>query len=162
MGEADPAAFDRAILSLALTFTPIVRIADRSLFGYDISIHSAEPDLSSADALWSEAERLGRTADLGTSVRQSVAKSKVTNSILIPNNVNELFDESDLRLGSSGDPLLAVASSVVLKIGAHAPLRDMAQTTARLPTLREAGYRFAFERLRRRLRTLGRARGAPA
>jgi CheY-like chemotaxis protein len=67
------ATFERALETLWMAYQPIVRAADRSLFGYEALLRSEEKALPHPGAILDAAERLGRLDDLGRSTRAAAA-----------------------------------------------------------------------------------------
>ena len=73
LGAADQlaleASFKRALDTLWMAFQPIVRVATRSLFGYEALLRSEEKALPHPGAVLDAAERLGGLHELGRKTR---------------------------------------------------------------------------------------------
>jgi EAL domain-containing protein (putative c-di-GMP-specific phosphodiesterase class I) len=66
-------AFERALGGIWIAHQPILRVLDRSLFGYEALLRSNEPTLPHPGAVLEAAERLDRVHDVGHLVRATRA-----------------------------------------------------------------------------------------
>src|SRR5262245_21051825 len=71
--EALETRFDRALAGVWIAYQPIVLWSERIVLGYEALARSGEQSLAWPDALFSAAEKLERTWDLGRVVRARVA-----------------------------------------------------------------------------------------
>ncbi len=142
------ASFDRALDTLWMAYQPIVRIADRSIFGYEALMRSEETALPHPGAILEAAERLGRLDDLGRRTRSAASApfaEAPPGSVLFVNlHARDLMDGS-LLLPSS--PLSAIANRVVLEITERASLADVKDARAKMAALRRMGFRIAIDDL---------------
>ena len=142
------ASFERALATLWMAYQPIVRIADRSIFGYEALMRSEEKALPHPGAILEAAERLERLDDLGQRTRSAASApfaQAPPGSVLFVNlHARDLMDAS-LLLPSS--PLSAIANRVVLEITERASLGDVKDARARVAALRRMGFRIAIDDL---------------
>jgi EAL domain-containing protein (putative c-di-GMP-specific phosphodiesterase class I) len=152
LGEGDrvvlATAFNRAIDSLWMAYQPIVRVADRSLFGYEALLRSEEKTLPHPGAILDAAERLDRLNDLGRKVRGATCvpiSGAPPNALFFVNlHSRDLMDDTLL----SPDALLShVADRVVLEITERASLDGIVNVRAKLAELRKMGFRIAIDDL---------------
>jgi len=140
------ATFDRALGSLWMAYQPIVRAADASLFAHEALVRTAEVALPDPGALFDAAERLGRVAQVGWAVRDSVAALLDGDAQPRPVFVNlhplDLVDES---LFSPNSELSKRASRVVLEITERASLDRVPDVRSRIRTLKDMGFRIALD-----------------
>jgi EAL domain-containing protein (putative c-di-GMP-specific phosphodiesterase class I)/ActR/RegA family two-component response regulator len=138
--------FRRALDGLWMAFQPIVSWADRSVFGYEALVRTAEPALARPPDLIGAAERLRRLPELGRAVREAVAlhMQKASGSIFVNLHAADLLDEHLLDPQSS---LSAHASRVVLEITERAGLDEVKDARARIESLKRMGYRIAVDDL---------------
>jgi EAL domain-containing protein (putative c-di-GMP-specific phosphodiesterase class I) len=142
------ARFDSALQNLWMATQPIVSWRGRTLVAYECLARSDEPTLRSPVDLFDAAERLGRTAEIGRSIRRKVADllreasgSHVTFVNLHPN------DLEDPELLSDTGPLVPFAERVVLEITERAALERVGRLQERVATLRQLGFRVAIDDL---------------
>lgn len=141
------AHFDRALGSLWMAFQPIVHASDGRVFAREALVRSAAPVFQSPTALFAAAERLGRVADLGRSIRANVADIMVRQpleTVFVNLHAQELTDP---RLYDPGEPLSARARQVVLEITERMRLDSVDDVVRRLRVLRGLGYRIAVDHL---------------
>lgn len=142
------ASFDRALDSLWIAYQPIVRAADRSLFGYEALLRTDEAALPHPGAVLDAAERLGRVEELGRAIRATASShvsSAPTNGMLFVNlHTRDLADDT---LVSHASPLSRIADRVVLEVTERASLEEVPDARARVALLREMGYRIAVDDL---------------
>jgi len=157
MGSAHPragdragldAVFSRAMDSLWMAYQPIVRAADRTLFGYEALMRSSEPALPHPGAVLDAAERLGRIHTLGQQVRARAAAPIVQcepeTCLFVNLHASDLADEALL---DSGAPLSQIAPRVVLEVTERASLDDVPDVRGRVQALRAMGFRIAVDDL---------------
>ena len=142
------ASFERALDTLWMAYQPIIRTADRSLFGYEALLRSEEKALPHPGAVLDAAERLGRLHDLGRRIRTAACApiaGAPDGAVLFVNlHSHDLMDASLLATDS---PLSGVASRVVLEITERASLDHVKDVRARIATLRQNGFRIAIDDL---------------
>jgi EAL domain-containing protein (putative c-di-GMP-specific phosphodiesterase class I) len=141
-------AFDRSLSTMWLAYQPIVRVSDRSLFGYEALLRSGEPALPNPGAMLDAAERLGQLTDLGQRVRAAVA-AKVGEAepkavIFVNLHARDLLDET---LFSRSSALAAFAHRVVLEVTERASLDVVHDAVAKVAELRRMGFRIAIDDL---------------
>ena len=121
--------FAAALRTLWIAYQPIVSWSKRSTFAYEALVRNEEPTLRSPPDLFEAAERLGRTQDLGRTVRARVAdtldRDPVAGLLFINLHAMELADDS--------------------LISPDAPLSRHA--SRRVAQLRALGYRIAVDDL---------------
>ncbi len=150
LGIADPfaleASFERALDSLWMAYQPIVRVADRSLFGFEALLRSEEKALPHPGAILDAAERLGRLDDLGRRIRAAacapVPGAPSESMFFVNLHARDLVDETLL---SRASPLSAIAGRVVLEITERASLDGVKDARAKIAELRRMGYRIAID-----------------
>jgi CheY-like chemotaxis protein len=119
LGEGDRvvlgAAYDRALDTLWMAYQPIVRVADRSLFGYEALLRSEEKALPHPGAILDAAERLDRLTELGRKIRVAACvpiPDAPPHAVFFVNlHARDLMDGTLL---SSEAPLSLVADRIVL------------------------------------------------
>jgi EAL domain-containing protein (putative c-di-GMP-specific phosphodiesterase class I) len=142
------AAFERALTTLWMAYQPIVRVADRSLFGYEALMRSEEPALPHPGAILDAAERLGRLDVLGQTVRASasvpIPRAPGHSVFFVNLHARDLMDAT---LVSGTSPLSPFADRVVLEITERASLDGVADLRATIAELRRMGFRLAIDDL---------------
>lgn len=141
-------SFERALDTLWIAFQPIVRAADRTVFGYEALLRSSEPSLPHPGAVLDAAEKLGALPRLGRVIRQRASEPMLSGDpswILFLNLHPE--DLLDPVLHAEGTPLSALAPRVVLEITERASLHKVPDLGARVAALRERGFRVAVDDL---------------
>ena len=140
--------FARAMESLWMAYQPIVRVADRTLFGYEALMRSSEPALPHPGAVLDAAEKLGRIHALGQHVRARAAEPIVhctpETCLFVNLHASDLVDEALL---DDGAPLSLIAPRVVLEVTERASLDDVPDVKDRVQALRAMGYRIAVDDL---------------
>ncbi len=152
LGEADrvalEASFERALDTLWMAYQPIVRVADRSLFGYEALLRSEQKALPHPGAILDAAERLDRLTDLGRRIRDAASASVPDAAPQAVFFVNlHSHDLMDGTLLSSKAPLSQFASRVVLEITERASLDGVTDVRAKIAELRKMGFRIAIDDL---------------
>jgi EAL domain-containing protein (putative c-di-GMP-specific phosphodiesterase class I)/CheY-like chemotaxis protein len=142
------ASFDSALANLWMAYQPIVRVSDRSLYGYEALMRSKEPSLPHPGAILDAAERLGRLHDVGRRVRAISPGPLPTapESAFLFVNLHA-SDLADKTLVDPDSPLVRSASRVVLEITERATLDGLAGVEKRIAELREIGFRIAIDDL---------------
>ncbi len=111
------ARYQVALSTLFLEFQPIVRASDRSLFGYEAFVKSAEPTLQRPEELFDAAWRLGQVHTLGRAIRKCLAEASLAAPphVLLFLNVHP-EELNDNELWSRDGALTSIAGRVVLEI----------------------------------------------
>ena len=141
------AVFARGLRSLWMAFQPIVRASDGQLFGYEALLRTEEASFPTPGAFLEAAERLGRTPELGRSVRATVASTRFSGgapTVFVSLHARDLDDDA---LYDPAAPLSAEASRVVLEITERESLEGAANVRDRVASLRKLGYRIAVDDL---------------
>jgi EAL domain-containing protein (putative c-di-GMP-specific phosphodiesterase class I) len=142
------ASFSRVMTSVKMVYQPIVSTNERTAFGYEALMRSAEPALPSPPDVLDAAEKLGRLHSLGRQLRSIVASQAGAQPFDHAFFVNlHSADLADPDLFDAAAPLSAFAKSVVLEITERASLEGIAAVDKRLETLRDMGYRIAVDDL---------------
>ena len=140
--------FERAMESLWMAFQPIVRVADRALYGYEALMRTKEPALPHPGAVLDAAERLDRVLALGAHVRARsaapVADTGEHVALFVNLHASELADDALLATDA---PLSRMATRVVLEVTERASLDHVDDVRGRVRALREMGYRIAVDDL---------------
>jgi EAL domain-containing protein (putative c-di-GMP-specific phosphodiesterase class I) len=140
--------FERALSTLWVAYQPIVRVLDRTTFGYEALLRSEERTLPHPGAILDAAERLGRLDDLGRQIRAAacvpVAEAPRDSVFFINLHARDLMDATLL---SPRSPLSAIAARVVLEITERASLDEVKDARARVADLRRMGFRIAVDDL---------------
>ena len=140
--------FARAMESLWMVYQPIVRAADRTLFGYEALMRSSEPALPHPGAVLDAAETLGRIHALGQHVRARAAEPIVhcepETCLFVNLHASDLGDDALLDVTA---PLSLIAARVVLEVTERASLEDVPDVKGRVHALRAMGYRIAVDDL---------------
>jgi EAL domain-containing protein (putative c-di-GMP-specific phosphodiesterase class I) len=142
------ANFEGALATLSMAYQPIVRVADRTVLGYEALLRSAESSLPHPAAILDAAERLGRLDDLGRTIRAAacvpVAQAPPDSVFFVNLHARDLMDDSLL---SPRSPLSLIAGRVVLEITERASLDEVKDVRARVSALRKMGFRIAIDDL---------------
>ena len=140
--------FERALEQLWIAFQPIVRLKERSVFGYEALMRSTEPTLNNPGLVLHAAERLGRVHELGRLIRRLVAESipEAPAGALLFVNLHSV-DLNDEDLTAPNAPLSAHATRVILEITERSSLDRVPDVRSRIASLRALGYRIAIDDL---------------
>jgi EAL domain-containing protein (putative c-di-GMP-specific phosphodiesterase class I) len=142
------ASFELALETLWMAYQPIVRVSDRSLFGYEALLRSEVKALPCPGDVLDAAERLGQVHDLGRKVRAAVAAAIPGTpgpSVFFVNlHAHDLMDETLLARDS---PLSAFADRVVLEITERESLEGVKDARQKVADLRAMGFRIAIDDL---------------
>jgi EAL domain-containing protein (putative c-di-GMP-specific phosphodiesterase class I) len=152
LGVADQlalqASFERALETMWMAYQPIVRVSDRSLFGYEALLRSEEKSLPHPGAILDAAERLERLDHLGQKIRAAacvaVPDAPPQSVFFVNLHSRDLMDSTLL---SPKSPLSAIASRVVLEITERASLDGVKDPRAKIAELRRMGFRIAIDDL---------------
>jgi EAL domain-containing protein (putative c-di-GMP-specific phosphodiesterase class I) len=142
------AGFERALDTLWMAYQPIVRVSDRSIFGYEALLRTEEKSLPHPGAILDAAERLGRLDDLGRRIRAAavVSTPQAPPDAVFFVNLHS-HDLMDPALASPDAPLSAIAGRVVLEITERASLDDVTDVRGKIAELRKMGFRIAIDDL---------------
>ncbi len=142
------ARFSSALERLWMAFQPIVNWKQKTVYGYEALLRSAEPALPSPPEILDAAERLGRLNDLGRAIRHRVAAEAREARTDVKFFVNlHAADLNDDELFSSDTPLGRIASRVILEVTERASLETVKNVNQRVQKLRELGYGLAVDDL---------------
>jgi EAL domain-containing protein (putative c-di-GMP-specific phosphodiesterase class I) len=143
------AGFGRCLAALAMHFQPIVHAHDRSRFGYEALLRSADKSLPHPGAILDAAERLERVPVLGRAVRSNVARvfadAPAARGVVFVNL--HLLDLFDKQLTSPFSPLSKISRRVVLEITERTSVDGEVDLPYRVAELRERGFRIAVDDL---------------
>jgi EAL domain-containing protein (putative c-di-GMP-specific phosphodiesterase class I) len=152
LGASDRAGlevtFSHVVETLWMAYQPVVRAADRSLFGYEALLRSRAAALPSPAAVLDAAERLGRLPELGQRIRaaSAVPFSEAPEDALLFVNLHAA-DLNDPTLTSPDAALSKMAHRVVLEITERASLDRVKDPRGRIAELRSMGFRIAIDDL---------------
>lgn len=141
------AVFASGLRSLWMAFQPVVQAADGELFGYEALLRTQEASFPGPGAFLAAAERLGRTPELGRSVRSAVARTRFNGgapTVFVNLHPRDLDDEA---LYDPAAPLSAEAPRTVIEITERESLDGAEQVRERIASLRKLGYRIAVDDL---------------
>jgi EAL domain-containing protein (putative c-di-GMP-specific phosphodiesterase class I) len=151
VAAADRAAlevlFDRAMASVYMTYQPIIRTRDGSVFGWEALLRTREPAVAGPLAFIGMAEQLGRVRELSRSIRSLVcraAKHARGRVFFVNLHPDDLLDDD---LFDPAAPLSVLASDIVLEITERSPLDDVPDIKDRVRRLRALGFRVAIDDL---------------
>lgn len=141
------AVFASGLRSLWMAFQPVVQATDGAVFGYEALLRTEEASFPGPEAFLEAAERLGRTPELGRSIRAAVARTRFNGGA--PNVFVNLHprDLDDDALYDPAAPLSAETPRVVLEITERESLEGTAHVRDRIASLRKLGYRIAVDDL---------------
>jgi EAL domain-containing protein (putative c-di-GMP-specific phosphodiesterase class I) len=137
-----------AVDKLWMAMQPILSWRNRTVYAYESLLRTDEPTLRSPIDFIETAERLGRTAELGRTIRRRIAEQMAEAPASVTMFVNlhpsDLVDEELC----SGDGVLApFASRVILEVTERAALEQVPGLGAGIKRLRGLGYRLALDDL---------------
>jgi EAL domain-containing protein (putative c-di-GMP-specific phosphodiesterase class I) len=142
------ARFASAVEKMWVAAQPIVSWSGRSTFAYETLLRTDEPTLRSPLDFFDAAERLGRAAELGRTIRGRVAaqlhETPPPAHIFVNLHPADLEDE---ELYADNGALTPFASRVVLEITERAALDRIHELGSRVTRLRTLGYRIAIDDL---------------
>lgn len=141
------ARFDSALERLWMAVQPIVHCGTKSIFAYEALVRSSEETLPHPGALFDAAEALGRTVEIGRTIRAKV-------SAIVEHSPEGLFfvnlnpsDLGDEELYSDTSMLSRFADRIVFEITERSTLSGVSGLQARLDQLRSRGFRIAIDDL---------------
>lgn len=141
------ARFNTALDRLWMAYQPIVSWSQTRVFAYEALVRSGEETLASPAALFETAELLGRTAELGRTIRSRVGEiAEQTEGSLLFVNLNPV-DLNDDDLYSEDAVLRPFAHRVVFEITERSQLANINGLAGRIAKLRKRGYRIAIDDL---------------
>ncbi len=142
------ARFSSAVDKLWVAAQPIVSWSGRSIFAYETLLRTDEPTLRSPLDFFDAAERLGKAAELGRTIRQRVARQmrETPPPALLFVNLHPADLEDDELYADDG-ALTPFAKQVVLEITERAALDRIHELQSRVTRLRTLGYRIAIDDL---------------
>ncbi len=139
--------FAAALAKLRVVFQPIVRSADRSLFGYESFLRTDEDVLGSPQKLILAARALGRVGELGRATRGLIIEALRSH----PGRMETLFvnvhPEELVELTRPSEPLLSHAHRIVLEVTDRARVTGGSDANLLLGGLREVGFRLSLDDL---------------
>lgn len=156
LGRAEQTGDDRALLerrltaaigSLYVVYQPILRVRDRSVFGWEALLRTRDPALAGPVEFLHLAERLGRTQEVSRAVRTIVAgvASRSRGIMFFVNlHPDDLLDDD---LYDPESALAKRAADVVLEITELRPFDVLPDVHGRLAKLRALGFRIAIDDL---------------
>ena len=151
VATADRAAlqglFDRAMASVYLTYQPIIRTRNGTVFGWEALLRTREPAVDGPLAFIALAEGLGRVRELSRSVRSQVcraAKHARGRVFFVNLHPDDLLDDD---LFDPAARLSLLASDIILEITERSPLDAIPDVKDRIRRLRALGFRIAIDDL---------------
>ncbi|HLK91163.1 MAG TPA: EAL domain-containing protein [Polyangia bacterium] len=142
------ARFMSAVDKLWVAAQPIVSWSGRRIFAYETLLRTDEPTLRSPLDFFDAAERLGRAAELGRTIRRHIARhlqdAPSPATLFVNLHPADLEDE---ELYADDGALTPFAKQVVLEITERAALDQIHELGSRVTRLRALGYRIAIDDL---------------
>jgi EAL domain-containing protein (putative c-di-GMP-specific phosphodiesterase class I) len=141
------AALDRGLETLWMAYQPIVDWSNKSIHAFEALVRSNEATLPSPGGLFSAAQRLGRSLELGRAIRERVARdvdAAPAEYVFVNLHPSELDDD---WLYSSESALARVADHVVLEITERTALDRVPDVVRKIEFLRGMGFRIAIDDL---------------
>src|SRR5579871_89432 len=142
------ARFQSAVDKLWVAAQPIVTWSGRRIFAYETLLRTDEPTLRSPLDFFDAAERLGRAAELGRTIRRHIARhlqdAPSPATLFVNLHPADLEDE---ELYADDGALTPFAKQVVLEITERAALDQIHELGSRVTRLRALGYRIAIDDL---------------
>lgn len=137
-----------AVEKMWIAMQPIVSWRNRSVYAYEALLRTDEPTLRNPIDFIETAERLGRTAELGRTIRRRIADQmpelSADTRMFVNLHPSDLVDE---ELCSGQGALAPFAARVVLEVTERAALEQVRGVAAGVVRLRELGYRLALDDL---------------
>jgi EAL domain-containing protein (putative c-di-GMP-specific phosphodiesterase class I)/CheY-like chemotaxis protein len=144
--ESAEARLASGLRELWMAYQPIVSNSRQAVVGHEALLRTAYSEIPHPGVFLQLAERTGRTRELGREIRLAIAKSAANRpdntDIFVNLHPDDLLDP---RLLSNDEPLLALASSVVLEVTERAAIRDVNGIRDSLVQLRKRGFRIAID-----------------
>lgn len=142
------AQFDRAVEKLWIAYQPIVTWSGRRAIGYEALLRTEGEGLRDPLLLLEAARKLGRSLELGRTVRARIARDARRLPADARLFVNlQLTDLEDPDLFHRSAPLSRVADRVALEITEREPIETVDNLRGRIAKLRGLGYRLAMDDL---------------
>jgi len=142
------ARYASAVEKLWIAMQPILSWRNRTVYGYESLLRTDEPTLRNPIDFIETAERLGRTTELGRTIRRRIAdqmaEAPPSVTVFVNLHPSDLVDE---ELCSGDGALAPFASRVVLEVTERAALEQVPGLSAGVIRLREIGYRIALDDL---------------
>ncbi len=140
--------FDQALEQIWIAFQPIVHWPERTVYGHEALVRSAEPTLGNPALLFDAAERLVRVRELGRRIRAQIAKdmaaAPVDSLIFVNLHAADLAED---ELFSQSSALAPHAKRIVLEITERSSLDAIPDVRGKIAQLRALGYRIAVDDL---------------
>jgi EAL domain-containing protein (putative c-di-GMP-specific phosphodiesterase class I) len=137
--------FRTALTSLYMVYQPIVKLTQRTVFGYEALVRTRHPHLAQPAEFLDAAARVGGFPEVGREVRRAVAEDlhKLPEDCLVFVNLHaeELLDDA---LYSADNPLLDHAGRIVLELTEQGRVEGIEE---RIAVLRKRGFRIAVDDL---------------
>ena len=141
-------AFRQGLDQLWIAYQPIVDASSQETVGFEALLRSRYEPLRSPLAFLETAERINKSEQLARAVRRAAPVpwlAQHTTDMLFVNVLpTDLLDD---YLYDENEPLLKVASSVVLEITERAALDSVTDLRDRVQRLRQFGFRIAIDDL---------------
>ncbi len=148
LSEEQGKQFDNAVDSLWMAFQPIISWSGQCLAGYEALVRNDESSLAYPPALFTAAERFGRTQELSRKIRAKAAgviAALPDTSSLFVNLCPKDLDDPELYAASA--PLSRMAPRVVLELSEQMDMKTADKVRAHMADLRKMGYRIAMDDL---------------
>lgn len=147
----DPATrdvLDAAMGSIHMAYQPIFSISTGAVIAHEALMRSGDPRMPTPLHLLDAAAATGRLHHLDRRVRALVARD-IADAVGEPTVFVNLSPESldDPALYATDEPLLEIASRVVIEVTERAAVGDSESTRRRIRALRDRGFRIALDDL---------------
>jgi EAL domain-containing protein (putative c-di-GMP-specific phosphodiesterase class I) len=138
--------FDAALATMWMAYQPIMKVSDRSVFGYEAFLRTGDPILREPKVLLYAAERLGTLTLLGRTIHEravSPLRQRDGQYTLFVNLHPQ--DLQDVELWKEDSALVGLASHVVLEITERASIENLEEIKPKVVALRALGFRIAID-----------------
>jgi len=138
--------FNAALVTMWMAYQPIVKVSDRSVFGYETFLRTRDPILREPKVLLYAAERLGTLNLLGRTIHERAVRP-----LLHCDGQYTLFvnlhpqDLQDAELWNEHSALAGLAPHVVLEITERASIANLEEMRPKVVALRALGFRIAVD-----------------
>ena len=138
--------FDAALVTMWMAYQPIMKVSDRTVFGYETFLRTRDPILREPKVLLYAAERLDTLNLLGRTIHERAARP-----LLHRDGQYTLFinlhpqDLRDIELWREDSILVGLASHVVLEITERASIANLEEMRPKVAALRDLGFRIAVD-----------------
>lgn len=142
------ANFELAVAAMFIVVQPVVSLADKSVFAYEVLVRTKEPSVPHAGAFFEAAEQLRRVRELDRRIRFKVAEimpELPKGAVMLINVHPESLN--DPTLSASDSPLAPFAARIIFEITERSSLHSMEGAKEQVARLRAAGYRIAVDDL---------------